>query len=245
MGGATTQRRTVSRILEGLGIVLSILLAFAIDAWWTDVQVRREVQQHLLALVGEVEAARQGFEARIEQYRTADATIGHLIGAAQAYPPNSTEFEPLFFELGPFAAYQPPQAALDDLVNSGTMAQIEDDDVRRAVAAYIRALERDLAEQTRLKDNWFNEMQPFWLEYVNLRGLIEASEPDPGSGFGLILERVPSHSPESRYGELFAQPRFENLLVNRSIYHSRIQSTHLDVVRAIDQLHKATTQPAN
>lgn len=210
MGRSKARRRIVSRVLEGLGIVLSILLAFGIDAWWVDRQVQGELQQHLLALVADVEVARQGFEDRIERYSEADKTIGRLVGAAQAYPSGLAELEPLFFELGPFTTYRPPQAALDDLVNSGTMAQIKDDDVRGAVAGYVRALERDLAEQQRLEDNWFNEMQPFWLEYVSLRRLIEAIEPDPSTGYGLILERVPSYTTEPRYGELFAQPRFAN-----------------------------------
>ena len=43
----TGQNRRTSLALEGMVIVVSILLAFALDAWWEDAQLEREVYQEL------------------------------------------------------------------------------------------------------------------------------------------------------------------------------------------------------
>ena len=56
------------RILaEGTAVVVSILLAFAIDAWWDERKERDDERDVLLALKAEFEANAQAYLRRIEE----------------------------------------------------------------------------------------------------------------------------------------------------------------------------------
>jgi len=46
-------------VAEAVAITTSILLAFAIDAWWEDRQLRRDEQQVLMGLQREFDSIRQ------------------------------------------------------------------------------------------------------------------------------------------------------------------------------------------
>ena len=66
-------------LLESVAIVLSILLAFAIDAGWDEGQDRRAEKEILQALSAEFEGYRDRFSSRAEFYqRTAEHIVWFL-----------------------------------------------------------------------------------------------------------------------------------------------------------------------
>lgn len=124
-GGSSTLRR---RVGEGLTILVSILLAFGIDAWWDTRQDGAILHDHLAAVLAEMAGNRQALladAARISGARSAQRRILGLTGPATgSFPPDSlaaligTSFDgvPGILATG----------ALESLLASGTLARVSD-----------------------------------------------------------------------------------------------------------------------
>jgi hypothetical protein len=65
-------------IIEGLVIVVSILLAFAIDAWWEDLQERRDAEDQVVRVVAEL-------QANVEILRAQDRQLEFATEAARGF----------------------------------------------------------------------------------------------------------------------------------------------------------------
>jgi hypothetical protein len=73
-------------LLESIAIVLSILLAFAIDAGWDERQDRRAEEEILRALSVEFEGYKDGFIRRSEFYQETADQIVWLLDEAEFIP---------------------------------------------------------------------------------------------------------------------------------------------------------------
>ncbi len=129
--------------VEGAAIVLSILLAFAIDAWWTEQQTRAEEQEVLRGLRSDFAASKDGLQTVIgildagaERFqRFEQATHAEL---AQT-PSDSVEL--VVVSLAVSLTYDPVSSALEALINDGRLGLIRDGDLRESLATWRRALE--------------------------------------------------------------------------------------------------------
>lgn len=123
---------------EAVAIVGSILLAFAIDAWWDDLKDRELEQELLASLIKEFRSTAAAFElqsTRHEQRRTAALKLSALN-------------DELIRELGPenlrqlwLQAYShdisdPPQGALSGAIASGQLSLIRDSELRSRLAGW-------------------------------------------------------------------------------------------------------------
>ncbi len=70
--------------VEGVVIVLSILLAFGIDAWWDELGDRRSERETLVRLQGEFERNRTLIESGSGQFRDVAAASQSLYEMAEA-----------------------------------------------------------------------------------------------------------------------------------------------------------------
>lgn len=157
---------------EGGAIVASILIAFAIDAWWQDrteriieVQYLQAIQEDLLSsleLLDEDEAAQQRQVGYLESLLLTDSDT-----------PYSDELrrwvDDGLFNVG---TYQPQSSALRDLESSGQSQVIRNPDIRRILASArqrmdsLEIAQRDfqLAQQTLI--------DPFLVDNFNLSHLM-------------------------------------------------------------------------
>ena len=157
---------------EGGAIVASILIAFAIDAWWQDrteriieVQYLQAIQEDLLSsleLLDEDEAAQQRQVGYLESLLLTDSDT-----------PYSDELrrwvDDGLFNVG---TYQPQSSALRDLESSGQSQVIRNPDIRRILASTrqrmdsLEIAQRDfqLAQQTLI--------DPFLVDNFNLSHLM-------------------------------------------------------------------------
>lgn len=157
---------------EGGAIVASILIAFAIDAWWQDrteriieVQYLQAIQEDLLSsleLLDEDEAAQQRQVGYLESLLLTDSDT-----------PYSDELrrwvDDGLFDVG---TYQPQSSALRDLESSGQSQVIRNPDIRRILASVrqrmdsLEIAQRDfqLAQQTLI--------DPFLVDNFNLSHLM-------------------------------------------------------------------------
>lgn len=138
-----------SRILaEGVVIVGSILVAFALDAWWSDQELAREVDEDLASLESEVSLNLGELrQTREIQRRIADAlvaTSGRLAvdPAARVMVPDTLVWWSAFNN----PTFDPSFGSIEALTASGRLAAIEDPVLRQEIAK-LRGRFGDLIEE--------------------------------------------------------------------------------------------------
>jgi hypothetical protein len=166
-----------SRIaIEGSVIVVSILLAFGIDAAWAERQERRAEREVLVGLHGDFseisqEMSRRGANARTQGDAIQDALDCRIdvpgrpcsgprsINAAAV--PGTPVSDPLFRALTVTGTFEPSEATLDGLVASGNLELLSDPGLRRSLNTWRNLLDeiQDNEAATRAYD--FQTMIPY------------------------------------------------------------------------------------
>ena len=199
-------------VVEALAIIASILLAFAIDAWWDDRRDRIAEQNYLGSLRQEIvegiNLAIDNIERRKDTIAAHEALIQQIQGATRA-----SESE--LYELISYASlpiqYIPPRSVFNDIVASGATLLIRSDELRLALAEFdqgIRWLERTDDSSWSV---WESRLQPLLEGRVprverlrqGLRNSLRGDVP-----FGESL-----HKPD--FDGVLADPRFEDMLAER------------------------------
>ena len=213
-------------VAEGAAIVLSILLAFSIDAWWEDRQQRSEeavVLAHLLEQLRE----RQSFREGRERYLTAilDACRKLLeIARNPDVPVTDREIDYLLNDVTYIGgSLNADIAALSWLYDSGTMSIIESGEITQQLAElrFAIAIEDGFAKrEVAFLDSRF---YPFLDGNSSVAQIYGADDGVPGYtpeekaqwsqyplGSEVVTESTGSHR------DLLANREFQNLLVQRT-----------------------------
>jgi hypothetical protein len=181
---------------EGAAIVLSILLAFAIDAWWgtrvdreVELQALAAVRTDLLESVSELDRARRVHEARL-------AALETLLLVPQAGDLARDSVGALLSTSTIPTTADPQVAALSTLMSSGQMSVVSDAGLRTELAGWLAALEDHESTQVLLRDGLMERFYP-WLRS---RALVSSGR------FGSVR-----HQPD--YSDLFGDWRFDAELI--------------------------------
>jgi hypothetical protein len=130
-------------VVEAAAIVVSILLAFAIDAWWAEKQEREVEHAALRALHGDFVASREQMalvlqsleRARLDFARFQAATSAELIEV------DPDAIRPILSGLVKNHTFDPVTATLDALVNDGRLGLISDPQILRQLSKWQRELD--------------------------------------------------------------------------------------------------------
>ena len=131
-----TQKIQWKRIaIEAAAIVASILLAFAIDAWWAEQQDRREESELLSRLHTEFALVRDGIGARGTQNRVqvANAEMFRLLEANRDGDGPVVIHNTLIYEATIAPTVDPATPVLDGLILSWRLDVIRDNDILTAI----------------------------------------------------------------------------------------------------------------
>jgi hypothetical protein len=122
--------------VEGVVIVGSILLAFGIDAWWEALGRRDEARSAVVALTSDFEAV----ERQLDNFRAGNERTIIAIDSVADLLRGRTEPVEVPARLLAWVVRtptpSPPTGALDALLNSGSLALLEDPELGRALAAW-------------------------------------------------------------------------------------------------------------
>jgi len=228
---------------ESTAIVLSILVAFAIDAWWEERQERQDERRYLLSLRQELSS---GMEFLAERENTnADMADAHvaLIGQMQG-DPRATD-DSLFYWLS--LASRPgeidlPRVVFDDLQSSGGTQLIRSDELRVALALYGRRL-ANIGEVTdRAWAIWEQRIQPY------LEGRVPRTDRLIRGSFGRSQQALGNDLPfglsqnEADFGGILADPAFEDMLAERwlrlatgTLSIGRLRESMNEIIDLIDE----------
>ena len=137
--------------------------------------------------------------------------------------------------LGPSFAFQPPLAALNDLLNGGGIALIQSDTLRRAIAGYEQMLALDVEVQELLVDLWLNHMAPYRYEHGVMPPEVVEQRVEqaiqPGTEFPFVARRFDAEE------TAFVGSRvYSNLLGARVLRVDNVRSAHRAVIASIDAL---------
>lgn len=152
-------------------IVASILLAFAIDAWWEGVRERSVEQSHIEALAADVAESLRLLEENSAGFSTMRTSLARLLESdLESEPVDSIAYwiRAGLFELWP---YEPRLSSLADLEASDDMARMSPE-VRRQISGVVRALADLERMQDDLADSQISLIDPFLVDNVPLASVM-------------------------------------------------------------------------
>ncbi len=223
VGRSSTLRR---RVGEGITILVSILLAFGIDAWWDTWREDATLQGHLAAVLAEMEGNRRALLAdatRISRAASAQRAILGLTGPA----PRALPEDSLAGLIGASFDGVPgilTTGALESLLASGTLASVSDVELQARLLNW-----RGRYESIRAQAGVFQAGRASLIETLGdgLPLLDAAHVVDPG---------LPSSSFRFDVGALLSDPRLEAHVANLGALSARMD-LDLDVlIRLTDEV---------
>lgn len=207
--------------VEGAAIVASILLAFAIDAWWQAHVERQSEREILLALLDDFESSK----ASIIEWRNFHLAVREsntrLLEAASSsnVTLSNQEIDSLLVDL---SWWDPEQhfttGALNSVIYGAQLSVIEDDSLRRLLADWPSQIDYVANIQNQDHEFFLNVWKPFLRANGYLLQLASYNSSMPGrpepvsmiTDFDLQIETYRSHS------TMIASDKFKNILVEKS-----------------------------
>jgi len=171
--------------VEAIAIVGSILLAFAIDAWWDERSDRIRLDGAIQNIAAEVRDARVEIEQAVERNNYRIDGMRRFLSLhpdeLQGLPEDSLlSFDGVFYTPSPFdtSGY-----ALQGLLAGGNLEIIADDELRSALIAwaqYPNEIERDYAEALQLSMAFFERIagHGVYLAFANATGGLAIPDAD-------------------------------------------------------------------
>jgi hypothetical protein len=130
-------------VIEGLVIITSILLAFGIDAWWSERQDRADERASLELLVRDLESTIERLD-EFELISLSAARAGTEAYAAMASPGpiDAEEISPRLAAVGMRRTLSIPSAAYTELLSTGSLRVIEDRVLRDRIVRFYEEARR-------------------------------------------------------------------------------------------------------
>lgn len=140
--------------VEGVVIVGSILLAFALDAWWDNQHREDELQAHLEVVSREMQSTREALQ-RVLKVHDLNAHLAEHLRSALSQVAEGSEVvvsDTLVGPLFPQATADVTTRSLDVFIAVGALELIEDPEIRRDLLNWSKKIEDLLDDQIYLRN---------------------------------------------------------------------------------------------
>jgi hypothetical protein len=142
-------------------VVLSILVAFALDAWWDSRGEREELELDLVSVLEEVSATRARVASRVVAYeqivRGTEALLEVMDANGEA--PAVVIRDTIAFLATSLPTVNPRMSALGGFIASGRLASVEDRELQARLRELPGQLEDAIRELERQRDVFFSVHQ--------------------------------------------------------------------------------------
>jgi len=221
-------------LVEAAAIVASIIIAFAIDAWWDERQERISELEVLIDLQAEYQNHRDVITREKTQHLSILRHVKRLRNAGQQGDWNSDEFSideaignlliPSTVDLG--------NGVRDSLISAGNIEIIRDEQLRYELSEWDSELDELLDDQIINRIIVLEIIVPYLTRWgVPVRGVLDTSEE------GLLPSDprlLMSNSDASK--RLLSDPEFQSILEVRHMYMSHTTGEFVPVIAAIDSI---------
>ena len=200
--------------VEGLTILVSILLAFSIDAWWANRNDRAEERRLLISLREELATNVESFQSGVV-FRTAvgEAAFEILEIAEGAKPiPSSSEVDQLIGSLNWWNSSSPSIGVLKTVAQSGKLSLITDESLRAEIASIESTYESLRAVESQAYDTFKQAWMPYLYSHGHIAQVSNAQRSAPGSGLG-EQPVLPALNPID-HSSLFSDREFSGIVTN-------------------------------
>jgi len=185
IANALVDRGTVAKLaLEGLVVVFSILVAFALDAWWDERQLVRETAEDLAIVEYELAENIRLVKFTMDTLNQVVAANRDLVAQLLARPDAATVDVPdtvAFWSLFSHPTFDPSFGATDAWIASGRLQSLESTALRRRLAS-VRGKVEDVVEEQRIaREISVQQIYPLVKDHI---GDLELLEDMFNAGFG-------------------------------------------------------------
>jgi hypothetical protein len=164
----SAKKSIVRRLSDGLLVVLSILVAFGIDAAWDESKEARELRADLVNVGLELEANRARVQFHLDLAQRRYAAIGVVSGQMEPGGNVVTVPDTTAFLANTNATLDASLGAIDALVASGRMGAVRDPDLARRLAGLRDRFDDAVEEQLDVKEMEALHVIPLLLESDNV-----------------------------------------------------------------------------
>ena len=184
-------------MIESGAVVLSILLAFSIDAWWDRYQERARERDLLRGILADYRASRSNLEERLglaERMARNTALLVNLVSERSEADPISVPDSLILAVMGG-PTYEPATNTLDAALGSGEIELIRSDEIRAALAHWRRTLIDTTEDEIEVRRITNEQLVPSLARVMNLgpyfAQVLNWSFGDPVSGLpGSVVLRA-------------------------------------------------------
>ena len=135
--------------VEAAAIVASILLAFAIDAWWDERVERIEEREILESLQVEFLVNRDAAQAVVQRHETGVQNIARFVSLTdeQVLELSAEEIEDYLLDFASPYTFDPVRGTVDVLLSSGKLGILESPKLREALTTFTNIVEDSVEDQ--------------------------------------------------------------------------------------------------
>lgn len=219
--GARTSSIEWKRIsVEGAAIVVSILLAFSIDAWWNNYRDRSEERGILLGLRAEFEQNLAFIETELSYRGAVVASILKIFEASDG----RTTIEPdvldeLIGDITWWRNIDYSRGAIDGVLQSGRLSLVENEELRRLLASLPSRYDSTTRSEMNDQHTTVNVVLPYLNTHASLGQIANTmAKGRPGTGLAATPPVYPGGEPRD-HSELLGDPEFLGTLVQEHWNH--------------------------
>lgn len=221
-------RRTM---VESVAIILSILLAFAIDASWDEFKQGNQEKAFLVSLLSDFEEARNRIDESISRHERFVALANQLLGFHDSDTPDSesevleTTLGAVFFD---WETLYLPSGSRDALFASDDIEIISNEDLRAMLAAWPSRVADAAEDELLIANDVMNNMAPYLHGKIRTRNVARYTSSN-------TAERIPRLESVT-YDVLWNDPMFDNLVSFRILNETYALQENSHLGQAVDEI---------
>ena len=194
---------------EAAAIVVSILLAFAIDAWWTNRQIIAEEYDTLTQLRSEYVRNVELLAEKRASHAATEQSMLALLRTISIAQQSGLDRESVFPDLDKTIirwTFDPETGAISGVLESGKLSIIQSDQLRSALAGWPAKLQDVIEDEIAVWNFTGRDFVPYLYDKASFRAMYNSIVPSRSLGEGPY---------KSDLEEIFSDPVFENLVVRK------------------------------
>ena len=169
-------------LAESLAVILSILLAFSIDAWWDSRQEVQRERELMVGLLADFRSSRPGLEERLVLARRMAAGTAGFLDLISVYGDAAALTVPDSLVLAVLGGptYEPVTNTLDAAVASGEIERLTSDELRARLADWRRMLSDTEEDELEVRRITNEQLVPLLAHSLDLRSYFDRVLPWSG-----------------------------------------------------------------